>query len=215
MLLSIFLCLAAYLLGSIPTSIWVSKNFFNIDIRDYGSHNAGATNSFRFLGKKWGLFIFLIDLLKGTLAVKLTLFYPALNTESTLLNFQLFLGFLAIVGHIFPVYAQFKGGKGVATLFGVIIGISPKFALVFAAFFFLTFLLTNYVALGSILASASFAFCIAFWIQQPNSMLAIVLSACCGLLIIIKHHTNIKRLFNKTETKMWLFKKTKEKVDKA
>ncbi len=113
------LVILAYLIGSIPTSVWVSRSVYNIDIRDYGSGNAGATNTFRVLGAKWGTFVMLFDMLKGLIAVKLALILPYyVMNDFARTNFQIGLGLAAVVGHIFPIWADFRGGKGVATLFG-------------------------------------------------------------------------------------------------
>jgi glycerol-3-phosphate acyltransferase PlsY len=122
----LLLILIAYLIGSIPTAVWVSKRFFNIDIRDYGSGSAGATNVYRILGSRWGTFVMLIDMLKGGLAVQLAWLLPEyIDSENQFQNLQTVLGMAAVLGHIFPVWAEFKGGKGVATVFGMVLGISP------------------------------------------------------------------------------------------
>ena len=124
------LILLAYLIGSLPTSVWVSRAFFGIDIRDFGSGNAGATNTFRTLGARWGVFVMLADMLKGLIAVKLAFLLPFyVDNEFARTGFQIGLGLAAVIGHIFPVWADFRGGKGVATLFGLILGISPWSAL--------------------------------------------------------------------------------------
>ena len=115
----LLLILLAYLIGSIPTSVWVSKRFFNIDIRDYGSGNAGATNVYRVLGSRWGTFVMLMDMLKGVLAVQLAWLLPEyLDAEIQFQNLQTGLGMAAVLGHIFPIWAGFRGGKGVATILG-------------------------------------------------------------------------------------------------
>src|SRR6478752_4490643 len=122
----VLLIIAAYLIGSIPTAVWVSKIYFGIDIRDYGSGNAGATNTYRILGAKWGTFVMIIDVLKGLVATSLVIFIPYyMNNAFAKTNFMVGLGLAAIVGHIFPIFADFKGGKGVATLFGMIIALQP------------------------------------------------------------------------------------------
>src|SRR6476660_7644042 len=109
----------AYLIGSVPTAVWVSKYFFDIDIRDYGSGNAGATNTYRILGPKWGTIVMVAAMLKGIAAVNLALLFPQYSNDPTqFFNFQIGLGLAAVVGHIFPIWAEFRGGKGVATLFG-------------------------------------------------------------------------------------------------
>src|SRR4249919_1149868 len=149
--------LLAYLIGSIPTSVWISRAFFNIDIRDYGSGNAGATNTYRVLGPKWGTIVMIGDMIKGLIAVKLSLLLPYyLTHEFARTNFQIGLGLAAVLGHIFPIWAEFRGGKGVATLFGLVLGISPWTALCCVGVFLLVFYLTRFVSLSSILASLAF-----------------------------------------------------------
>jgi glycerol-3-phosphate acyltransferase PlsY len=134
----LLLILIAYLIGSIPTAVWVSKRFFNIDIRDYGSGSAGATNVYRILGSRWGTFVMLIDMLKGGLAVQLAWLLPEyIDSENQFQNLQTVLGMAAVLGHIFPVWAEFKGGKGVATVFGMVLGISPITAVSCAGVFML------------------------------------------------------------------------------
>ena len=119
----LLLIILAYLIGSVPTSVWVSQFFFDIDIRDYGSGNAGATNTYRVLGPKWGTLVMVVDMLKGIIAVKLALLLPAYaDNEINLQNLQTCLGLAAVIGHIFPIWADFRGGKGVATLFGLVLG---------------------------------------------------------------------------------------------
>src|SRR5690606_29949612 len=123
----VFLTLA-YLIGSIPTAVLVSKHFFGIDIREHGSGNAGATNSFRIMGKKAGIIVMLIDMLKGVLAVQMAYLssLDPITQNEIIVNLQIGLGLCAILGHIFPIWAGFRGGKGVATLFGMILGIHPQ-----------------------------------------------------------------------------------------
>src|SRR5687767_6614236 len=115
----LLLIVIAYLIGSIPTAVWVSKYFFNFDIRDYGSGNSGATNTYRVLGAKWGTLVMIVDMIKAIVAVKLVFFLPyAFESDLYLVNMQLGLGLATVVGHIFPIWANFRGGKGVASLFG-------------------------------------------------------------------------------------------------
>ncbi|HNJ59412.1 MAG TPA: glycerol-3-phosphate 1-O-acyltransferase PlsY [Chitinophagaceae bacterium] len=149
----------AYLIGSIPTSIWVSKRFFNIDIREYGSGNAGATNTYRVLGPKWGTFVMIIDMLKGVVATSLYIFLPSylgISNEWDRTNLMIGLGLAAVVGHIFPIWANFKGGKGVATLFGMAVAIQPLVAVCCIAVFLFVLYLTRFVSLSSILAGVAF-----------------------------------------------------------
>ena len=125
----VILIIIAYLLGSIPTALIVSKKYFGIDIRDYGSGNMGATNTFRVLGSKYGTLVMVFDILKGMAAVSLYNFLPHyLNNETDRTNFMIGLGLAAVIGHIFPIFANFKGGKGVATLFGMILAVQPVVA---------------------------------------------------------------------------------------
>src|SRR6476646_3002208 len=147
----------AYLIGSVPTAVWVSKYFFGIDIREYGSGNAGATNTFRVLGKKWGTFVMVADMLKGLIAVKLVyLLQFYIDHDFARTSLQIGLGLAAVVGHIYPLWADFRGGKGVATLFGLVLGISPWSALGCSGVFLLVLFLTRFVSLSSILASVAF-----------------------------------------------------------
>ena len=157
------LFILAYIIGSVPTSVWVSKHFFGVDIRDYGSGNAGATNTYRILGAKWGTFVMIIDVLKGLIATSLVIFIPYyMNNAFAKTNFMVGLGLAAIVGHIFPIFADFKGGKGVATLFGMIIALQPIVAVCCVGVFLLVLFLTRFVSLSSILASVAFAVFILF-----------------------------------------------------
>ena len=125
--------LMAYLLGSIPTAVWLGRAWFGIDVREHGSKNAGATNTFRVLGKKPGVFVLLIDVLKGVLAVVLPIMIwheTALGYGFTADRLQILAAIAAVAGHVFPVFAEFRGGKGVATSLGVMIGILPLSAVV-------------------------------------------------------------------------------------
>ena len=149
----IILIILAYLIGSIPTAVWISKSVFGIDIRDYGSGNAGATNTFRILGSKWGSLVMLVDVTKGIIATSLYIFIPYyLTNELARTNFMIALGMMAILGHIFPIFANFKGGKGVATLLGMALAIQPMVALICCGVFLITLMSTRFVSLSSMLA---------------------------------------------------------------
>ncbi len=116
------LILLAYFIGSIPSALIISRHYFDIDIRDYGSGNMGATNTFRVLGTRYGSMVMIMDIIKGMCAVGLYNFLPHyLHDEFARTNFMIGLGLGAVLGHIFPIFAQFKGGKGVATLFGMLL----------------------------------------------------------------------------------------------
>jgi len=199
--LLISIIISAYLLGSIPTAVWVGKGFYGIDIRDHGSKNAGATNTIRVLGWKAGLPVMVIDILKGFAAVTLIRFVQSLAPGTDqFVNFQLILGGAAVIGHIFPVFARFRGGKGVATLFGMALAISPFSTLVCAGVFILTLFLTKYVSLSSILAGFTFPLAvIVIFHTSVTSM--IVFSIAVSVLLVITHQKNIGRLLRREESK--------------
>lgn len=202
----LFLIILAYLLGSIPTSLIISRTQFNIDIRDYGSGNAGATNTFRVLGSRWGSIVMFLDVLKGILAVKLALLLPFYTeNEFARTNFQIGLGLAAVLGHIFPVWADFRGGKGVATLFGLIIAISPFTALGCVGVFLIVLFLTRFVSLSSILASMAFPVFILVIFNVENDAYRIFAIA-VALLVVLTHQKNIGRLLSGSENKVPIFK---------
>ncbi len=200
------LVILAYFIGSIPTAVWVSKVVFNIDIRDYGSGNAGATNTFRVLGSRWGTFVMVVDMLKGLLAVKLALLLPYyVENDFARTNFQIGLGLAAVLGHIFPLWAEFRGGKGVATLFGLVLGISPITALGCVGVFMMVLYLTRFVSLSSILASLAFPIFILIIFNVDNETYRIFAIA-VALLVILTHQKNITRLLRGSESKAPIFK---------
>lgn len=192
----------AYIIGSIPTSVWVSKYFFGVDIRDYGSGNAGATNTYRVLGSRWGTFVMSVDILKGVLATSLYIFIPYyMHDEWDRTNFMVGLGLAAVLGHIFPIMADFKGGKGVATLFGMVIAIQPLVAICCIAVFLLVLYLTRFVSLSSILASVAFAVFILFIFNEKETLYR-VFAVAVALMVILTHQKNINRLLKGTESKV-------------
>lgn len=202
----VFLIFIAYLIGSIPTAVWTSKYFFGIDIRDYGSGNSGATNTYRVLGARWGTFVMVVDLLKALIAVKLAFFLPyEQHGEYYLTNIQLGLGLAAVLGHIFPVWAEFRGGKGVATLFGMVLGIQPNVAICCIAIFALVLFLTRYVSLSSILASIAFPVFILFIFNEPEKLYRIF-AITVALLVLLTHQKNIGRILKGNENKLPILK---------
>ncbi|MEN9951991.1 MAG: hypothetical protein RLZZ520_259 [Bacteroidota bacterium] len=210
----LLLIILAYLIGSIPTSLIVSRTQFNIDIRDYGSGNAGATNTFRVLGSKWGTLVMIMDMLKGLIAVKLALLLPYyIDNEFQRTNFQIGLGLAAVLGHIFPIWAEFRGGKGVATLFGLIIAISPWTALSCIGVFLLVLYLTRFVSLSSILASMAFPVFILIVFNVDNTAYRIFAIA-VALLVIMTHQKNIGRLLSGSENKVPIFKNRDKRREK-
>jgi glycerol-3-phosphate acyltransferase PlsY len=202
----LLLILLAYLIGSIPTSVWVSKRFFNIDIRDYGSGNAGATNVYRVLGSRWGTFVMLMDMLKGVLAVQLAWLLPEyLDAEIQFQNLQTGLGMAAVLGHIFPIWAEFKGGKGVATVFGMVLGISPITAVSCAGIFLIVLYLTRFVSLSSIFASVAFPVLILAVFNVENPLYR-VFAIAVAFMVVLTHQKNIGRLIRGEETKASILK---------
>ena len=204
--LHIFIIFTAYLLGSLPSAVWIGKFFYGIDVRQHGSGNAGATNTFRVLGKKAALPVLFFDILKGWAAVKVSYFVADMLGREEFNSLQLTLGAAAIIGHIYPVFASFKGGKGVATLLGVTIAIHPLSALVGIGVFVLILIVTHYVSLSSIFAGLSFP--ISILILFPSSSPTLVLfSLLTPAILLVTHQKNIERLLSKEESKIYLFRK--------
>ncbi len=204
--LNVVLVVVAYLLGSIPTSVWIGKIFYNIDVREHGSGNAGSTNTFRVLGVKAGIPVFIFDVFKGWAAVKLIYFSDYyIPATGDYINLQLLFGLAALLGHIFPVYVGFKGGKGVATLFGIIIGIHPWAALILIAIFTVSLIFSRYVSLSSMIAGFSFPIIILF-VFNTTTISLIIFSMIIAVLLLLTHQKNIERLFNREESKLKLKK---------
>jgi glycerol-3-phosphate acyltransferase PlsY len=198
--------LFAYLIGSIPTAVWISRYFFGVDIRDYGSGNAGATNTFRVLGAKWGCIVMSVDVLKGVIATSLYIVLPFyMHNEWDRTNLMVGLGLAAVVGHIFPLWADFRGGKGVATLFGMILAIQPLVALYCVGVFLLCLYLTRFVSLSSILASIAFAVLILFIFNEKEPLYR-AFAIAVALLVILTHQKNISRLLRGSESKIPILK---------
>lgn len=199
--------ITAYLLGSIPTAVWVGKLRFGIDIREHGSKNAGATNTFRVLGKKPGIFVLGIDILKGAIAVILPFLWTGMDWNSAeLIHLKLVAAIMAVIGHVFPVFARFRGGKGVATSLGVIIGLQPLAALICITLFLIVFIVSGFVSLGAMSSAVLFPLLIAFVFKSTTSWM-LIFSVFLGCVVILAHHKNIGRLFKGTENRMNLFKK--------
>ena len=194
----ILILLVAYLLGSIPSALWVGKLFYKIDIREHGSGNLGGTNTFRVLGKKAGLIVTSLDIIKGTAATILP-FLPMFGEIS--IN-PLILGLLAVVGHTYPVFARFKGGKAVATSGGVILGYNwPVFLIVFLTFF-IVLKLTKMVSLTSmIVAIVGFIYSFFYYIRTGDYYLMITIGL-FGVIIFYRHRANIARIRSGTEPKV-------------
>jgi glycerol-3-phosphate acyltransferase PlsY len=203
---SIIFLVSAYLIGSIPFSIIASKALKGIDVREYGSGNAGATNTFRVLGKKAGTLVLILDVLKGYSAVSLAMLTDFPPISEVYANFQLAFGIAAVLGHVFPIYAGFRGGKGVATLLGFMIAVFPLPSLVSILVFLFVLLLSKYVSLSSIISGIVFPFSVWFLSDQLfNTML--VFSIFVPIILIATHQQNIERLMNGVENKIGSKKK--------
>jgi len=193
--------------GSIPTSVWIGKMFFGIDIRQHGSGNAGATNALRVLGVRTGVIVLFLDVVKGSAAVALAWFVSERFTNPELFSaFQLLLGLFALLGHIFPVFAGFRGGKGVATLTGVVAVLFPIAFPICLTIFVVIFVLTRYVSLGSILASIALPV-VVITITGQATTAEIVFSVLVAVMVPLSHRKNIQRLLKGTENKTTFSKK--------
>lgn len=205
-------CLA-YFLGSIPTAVWFGKAFYNTDVREHGSGNPGATNTFRVLGKRAGTIVMLADIAKGMLATSIAI--PMLNMgyieESSLVTVKLILGIVAVTGHIFSIFINFKGGKGVATLLGMMVAIHYEVALVCIVVFLITLLLSKYVSLASIIGTLAFPGLLVFVPRFKSSEpLLIIFGFFLFIVIVWTHHKNIRRIIEGEENKTYLLKSSKK-----
>ncbi len=202
----LLLIVCAYLIGSIPTALIISKKIFGIDIREYGSGNMGATNTFRVLGSQYGTIVMVCDILKGMIAVALYNFLPYyFHNELERTNFMIGLGLSAVMGHIFPVWANFKGGKGVATLFGMILAIQPVVAVSCVGVFLLVLFLTRYVSLSSVLGALMLPICV-LWIWNEHEVMYRVFALLVASLVILTHQKNIGRILRGVESRVPILK---------
>lgn len=206
---SVLVLILAYLFGSIPTAVWIGQAFYGIDVREYGSGNAGATNTFRVLGKKAGIPVMLIDILKGWTATNLAYLIGVSTTgnhhSAAFVNYELALGVTAVMGHLFPIFAGFRGGKGIASLFGMVLAINLQAALLCVGVFIVVLLVTRYVSLSSIVAGFMYPIGVTF-IFPVYIKSVIIYGMCLCVLILVTHQKNIERLLKGTESKVNLFK---------
>ncbi len=203
MIVNILIVLGAYLLGSIPSAVWIGRRFYGVDVREHGSKNAGATNTLRVLGPRAALPVFALDVAKGFAAVMLC--HLSAYEGNALINLKLILVATAVLGHIFPVFAGFRGGKGVATLAGAVLAVHPPAVLLCLATFALILILTHYVSLGSITAGCLLpVYVTAVFHERYVPLIAF----CCAvsLLLLYTHRRNIRRLVQGTESKTYLIK---------
>ncbi len=196
-------CILAYLFGSLPSAVWVGQAFFGIDVRDYGSGNAGATNTFRVLGKKWGVLVMIMDLAKGYTAATLPWVLVAIDIipYDDVILFQLLFGLFSVIGHVFPVFSQFKGGKGIATLFGMVLAIHPVVALICLMVFVAVLLTSRFVSLGSMIGTLSFPILLLLPKFNPEEPALIVFGFLMFGVVVFTHQKNIKRLIKGEESK--------------
>ena len=214
-ILPIILLISSYLLGSIPWALIMSKLVKGIDIREHGSKNMGATNTVRVLGTKYGIIVFILDALKAGFVISLfTLGLLDHNVDWMVLKIHpLIYGFVALLGHIFPVFAKFKGGKGVACCAGILLAYKPLIFIFTMTVFTLVFIWKKYISLASILAAI--ATLIISFIPFGGEMdwFFTIIVVCAVTFLIIRHIPNIKRLINHTENKTKLsFKDDKNKM---
>lgn len=210
----ILFLLISYLTGSFPSAVWVGKIFYNKDVREYGSGNAGATNTFRVLGKSAGVPVLLLDILKGWVSVNYIIFLSedfipiSGNVTSTQFEIQLAFGIAAVVGHLFPIFTGFRGGKGIATLLGILIGLNFTAALFSLLIFVFVFVISKYVSLASILASMTFPAVVFLILKESevNSSLE-MFAIFVPVLTLITHQKNIERLIRGEENKAKFGKK--------
>ena len=203
----LFAFLLAYLLGSIPAAVWIGRRFHGIDVREHGSRNAGTSNVIRVLGWKTGIPVLLIDVSKGWLAAMLPLFLHLEATDSALLtNLKILTGLTAIIGHIFPLFAGFRGGKGVATVFGVLLAMQPLLTISCFGVFLVILFITGIVSVSSMSAGVAFPVFLFSFFDTPSKVFKIF-SILVAIALLITHRKNIARLIRGEESKLIKFRK--------
>ncbi|HDF5167790.1 TPA: glycerol-3-phosphate 1-O-acyltransferase PlsY [Staphylococcus aureus] len=199
----IVMLLLSYLIGAFPSGFVIGKLFFKKDIRQFGSGNTGATNSFRVLGRPAGFLVTFLDIFKGFITVFFPLWLPvhADGPISTFFSNGLIVGLCAILGHVYPVYLKFQGGKAVATSAGVVLGVNPILLLILAIIFFVVLKIFKYVSLASIVA----AICCVIGSLIIQDYILLVVSFLVSIILIIRHRSNIARIFRGEEPKIkWM-----------
>ena len=194
--------LLAYLTGAFPSAVWVGKIFYKIDVREFGSGNAGATNTFRVLGKMAGIPVLIMDIFKGWICVNYISFLTNIpESPEAIFEIKLAFGIAAVIGHLFPIYTGFRGGKGIATLLGLLIGLHYVAALYSILVFLIVFITSKYVSLGSIIASIAFPIFVILILDSNNTSLNLF-AFFVPILSLITHQKNIERLLRGEETKV-------------
>lgn len=211
-LLIALLCIFSYLMGSIPTALWYGEKYHQADIRTLGSGNAGATNTFRVFGKKAGIIVLSIDAFKGFFATgqAAVLYYFGLIDWETCVNLKIIFGFLAIIGHLLPIFCDFKGGKGVATLLGMALCLHPTAALLSILLFLLVFIITHFVSLASIVGSFSFPILMITKTFGEELPITIIFALFVTALVVFTHRKNLVRIWNGTENRMYFFPRNRK-----
>ncbi len=204
-IVDILLVVAAYLLGSIPSAVWIGRRYFGVDVREHGSRNAGTTNTLRVLGRRAALVVFVLDVGKGLVAVTLSELTGYGHGSDQMYNLRIALAVAAVVGHIFPVFAGFRGGKGVATMAGALLGVYAPAVLLSLLTFLVVFIFSHYVSLSSMTAGVLFPVYMTAVYHQTYPPL-VVLSCVISVMLILTHRKNIKRLIAGTESKIYIFK---------
>lgn len=207
--IAIAFVIVAYLLGSIPSAVMISKKYYGIDIREHGSKNAGSTNVLRVLGKRAALPVFALDFLKGFVAVSLIglVQYDQSWTTNAMLTLKVVAVFAAVIGHIFPIFAQFKGGKGVATLVGAITGIYPTIMLICFGVWIIMMLAFHYVSVASMAGGICFPILTLISPKANQSIVFVIFSFAIAILLIWTHRKNIERLKKGEESKTYIIKR--------
>ncbi|HRP01480.1 MAG TPA: glycerol-3-phosphate 1-O-acyltransferase PlsY [Candidatus Kapabacteria bacterium] len=223
----LLIAIISYLLGSVPTAVIISKLFYKSDIREQGSGNMGSTNTYRVLGVKWGIFVQVVDILKGYLAVTLIattlgagLIIPNATSFEDITLLKIMAGISAIIGHIFPVFAGFRGGKGINTATGMLLGLVPTDVLIAFALFAIALLSSGYVSLGSIVAAFTIPGSLmlrynVFGADIPGYHILVYFSLSILVLVLFTHRTNIKRILSGTENKFQKLQIVKLKFKKG
>ena len=221
----ITLFIIAYLLGSIPSAVWIGKKYYGVDVREHGSKNAGTTNVLRVLGARAALPVFAIDFLKGFVAVslfQLLKYDEVILSQSWIINMKILAVFVVTLGHIFPIFANFRGGKGVATVLGAVTGIQPNIALLCFAVWFAVFMVWHYVSLASVVAGCSFPVFVSIFSGSiyarhgldHTSISFLVFSFIVAIALLWTHRKNIGRLLDGTESKIDLWNYFSKEIDK-
>lgn len=219
MLLTIYtattMIVLAYLLGSIPSAVWIGKKYYGIDIREHGSKNAGTTNMLRVLGRRAAAPVFALDFLKGFVAVTVIelMQYDDLIGHNDIINLKIGAVVAAVLGHIFPIFAGFRGGKGVATLVGAVTGIYPPAALLCFGVWIVVLMISHYVSLSSMIAGCCFPVFTLISPKVNGSKAFVVFSFIIAILLLVTHRKNIKRLREGTESKIHVWKTRRTRTD--